>query len=180
MTFFIILIDQLHSYLCRLSTPLAYNFMCMAHYKTTAFVEVMGDFNVSKVFSSARYGGDYFQTFFPLLLLPFIVMSMFDVYTRIANLLCRNKFRYDEDFTHDLIDDGKNILEEEKENLTREKKRYTYSTSKQWTIITTKKLNSIKQPPAAAEQKPNANESTSLLQKVSIFQHVFITKVLLI
>lgn len=114
-------ITQYDSYLCRLTAPMAYNFMQMAHYKNTVFVSVMGDLDISDLGSGiVNYNiGTYFQEFFPVLLLPFILMTLFDVYTRILNLLHIKRFQFTEDFNHTLIEDGQEIMNEERNRITR-------------------------------------------------------------
>jgi hypothetical protein len=89
---------------------MGYNFMQMAHYKNTEFVDVMGALDISAL-------GTYFQTFFPMLLLPFILMTMFDVYSKILNCLHIKRFQFQEDFNHSLIEDGKEIITEERNRI---------------------------------------------------------------
>mmetsp|Transcript_537 Transcript_537/g.1885 ORF Transcript_537/g.1885 Transcript_537/m.1885 type:complete len:734 (+) Transcript_537:130-2331(+) len=104
------------AYLCRLTSPLAYNFMQMAHYKNTAFVAVMGTLDIDAIDLQV---GEYFQTFFPMLLLPFVFLTLFNVYGRILNLLSIRRFQFDDDFNDSLIEDGREIIEEEREKRQR-------------------------------------------------------------
>lgn len=104
------------AYLCRLTSPLAYNFMQMAHYKNTAFVAVMGTLDIDAIDLQV---GEYFQTFFPMLLLPFVFLTLFNVYGRILNLLSIRRFQFDDDFNDSLIEDGKEIVEEERQKRER-------------------------------------------------------------
>jgi len=91
---------------------MAYNFMEMSHYTNTQFVAVMGPLDISAL-------GSYFQKLFPILLLPFLLMTLFDVYSRILNCLKIKRFQFTEDFNHSLIEDGKEIVLEERGRLER-------------------------------------------------------------
>ena len=86
--------------------------MQMSHYKNTTFVSVMGNMDLNALSTT-------FQTFFPVLLLPFILMTLFDVYSRILNLLRIKRFQFTDDFNHSLIEEGQEILAEERERLGR-------------------------------------------------------------
>ena len=79
--------------------------MEMSNYENTAFVAVIGELDISNL-------GDYFQKFFPILLLPFILMTLFNVYSKILSLLRIKRFQFDDDFNDQHIEDGKDILEE--------------------------------------------------------------------
>jgi len=110
------------AYLCRLTAPMAYNFMQMSHYLGTSFVDVMGTLDIQALgdsISSVTNFGDYFQTFFPVLLLPFILMTLFDVYSKILNLLHIKRFQFTDDFNHSLIESGAEILSEERDRIAR-------------------------------------------------------------
>lgn len=107
------------AYLCRLTAPMAYNFMQMAHYPNTEFVAVMGNLDVEGLEYKDTNVGHYFQLFFPVLLLPFILMTLFDVYSRIMGLLRIKRFQFTDDFDHSLIADGQEILNEERQRLSR-------------------------------------------------------------
>lgn len=89
---------------------MAYNFMQMSHYTNTAFVSVMGDMDVNAISTT-------FQTFFPVLLLPIILMTLFDIYSKVLNLLRIKRFQFNDDFDHSLIKDGKQLLKEERSKL---------------------------------------------------------------
>ena len=96
--------------------------MQMSHYLNTSFVDVMGTLDIQALgsaVSSKTVLGDYFQTFFPVLLLPFILMTLFDVYSKILGLLHIKRFQFTEDFNHSLIADGAEILAEERDRITR-------------------------------------------------------------
>eukprot|EP00339_Tiarina_fusa_P023467 CAMPEP_0117004320 /NCGR_PEP_ID=MMETSP0472-20121206/5336_1 /TAXON_ID=693140 ORGANISM="Tiarina fusus, Strain LIS" /NCGR_SAMPLE_ID=MMETSP0472 /ASSEMBLY_ACC=CAM_ASM_000603 /LENGTH=172 /DNA_ID=CAMNT_0004705243 /DNA_START=1254 /DNA_END=1769 /DNA_ORIENTATION=+ len=85
---------------------MAYNFMQMSHYLNTSFVVVMGNLDIKISDSESDNGtsaSNLFQTFFPVLLLPFIL----------------KRFQFTDDFNHSLIEDGQEILNEERERLCR-------------------------------------------------------------
>ena len=105
------------AYLCRLTAPMAYNFMQMSHYDNTKFVAVMGKLDVDGL--GINDLGYYFQMYFPVLLLPFILMTLFDVYTKIMTCLHIKRFQFTDDFDHSLISDGQEILREERERRIR-------------------------------------------------------------
>lgn len=96
--------------------------MQMSHYLGTSFVDVMGTLDIQALgdsISSVTNFGDYFQTFFPVLLLPFILMTLFDVYSKILNLLHIKRFQFTDDFNHSLIESGAEILSEERDRIAR-------------------------------------------------------------
>lgn len=102
------------AYLCRLTAPMAYNFMEMSHYTDTEFVTVMGNLDVELESASAN---EIFQTFFPVLLFPFILLTLFNVYSKILAALHIKRFQFTEEFEDSHIEDGKTILNEERERL---------------------------------------------------------------
>ncbi|HPC28503.1 MAG TPA: LMBR1 domain-containing protein, partial [Candidatus Methanomethylicus sp.] len=77
------------SYLCRLISPMAYNYMLMLHTDQTAFVAVMGQLDLSSF-------GSHFQDFLPLLVLPSAAFTLFKIYAKMADMICGRRFQFDE------------------------------------------------------------------------------------
>jgi hypothetical protein len=64
----------------------------------------MGELNLSAL-------GKYFQQFFPILLVPFSLATLFNLYSRILNLLRIKRFQFDEEFLQDSqIEEGSMIM----------------------------------------------------------------------
>lgn len=83
------------SYLCRLITPMGYNYMLMLHAEDTAFLSVMGTLDLSSF-------GKHFQDLLPLLILPSAAATIFKLYARAANALCGRRFQFDEKSMSDI------------------------------------------------------------------------------
>ncbi|GAM18606.1 hypothetical protein SAMD00019534_017810 [Acytostelium subglobosum LB1] len=98
------------AYLCRLAAPLCYNFITFITFNNieTTFTLVMGEMN------STPFLGKYFYIYFPIVILVVVLATAFNLYTRIMNMLNITMFRFDSDFSHDLIDEGKMILHHER------------------------------------------------------------------
>eukprot|EP01132_Coremiostelium_polycephalum_P005889 gene5889-7333_t len=103
------------SYLCRLAAPLCFNFIQFIHAQTT-FSKVMGTMDV------APFLGTYFYIYFPLLIIIVCLATLFNLYSRIMNCLNINRFRFDQDFNHDQIDEGKFLLNSERSKWTSRKR----------------------------------------------------------
>eukprot|EP01105_Mastigella_eilhardi_P014187 TRINITY_DN3227_c1_g1_i2.p1 TRINITY_DN3227_c1_g1~~TRINITY_DN3227_c1_g1_i2.p1 ORF type:complete len:806 (-),score=170.50 TRINITY_DN3227_c1_g1_i2:47-2464(-) len=104
------------AYLCRLAPPLAYNFLHLLKMNGTAFGKVMNYMN-----NVPFFGGDLFMNFIPWILLPLCVLHAFDVIPRIVRLIPvqrLQRFIYDDDFSDDQIDEGVEILRQERRART--------------------------------------------------------------
>lgn len=77
----------------------------MINYTDSSFSKVMGDANIVPVF------GETFYYIFPILLLLLIVVNVFDVYTLIARMLGLQKFEFEDDFSHEHIEEGRKLLQ---------------------------------------------------------------------
>ncbi|KAF2069269.1 hypothetical protein CYY_009413 [Polysphondylium violaceum] len=95
------------AYLCRLASPLCYNFITFIQTDTT-YSHVMGKMEV------APFLGKYFYIYFPLIIIVVALATLFNLYSRIMTCLNINKFRFDTDFSHEQIDEGKYLLENER------------------------------------------------------------------
>ncbi|KAK5581266.1 hypothetical protein RB653_001297 [Dictyostelium firmibasis] len=130
------------AYLCRLGAPLCYNFIQFINMNSgntinrTSFSVVMGTMNVTP------FLGTYFYIYFPLLIVIVCLSTLFNVYTRIMNCLNISKFRFDVDFSHEQIDEGKFLIDSER---------------RKWT------QNNIK--PLSSKSPPPSLDSTSNTQK---------------
>lgn len=97
------------AYLCRLGTPMAYNFLLMAKLEHSALVEILqppGDILTPLL-------GDLVPLYFPIILLIFVIFNLFNLYTRFLGMFCSKRFQrftYDEDFSDDKIEDGRSII----------------------------------------------------------------------
>jgi len=98
-------------YVCRLTAPMVYNFLLMIHDQTSAFYLVNKQMNLTPLF------GSYANAFLPLCLVVLCLFNILDVYSWLLQCFCFKrfkKFRYDEDFSDERIDQGKDIVANEK------------------------------------------------------------------
>jgi len=101
-------------YLSRLTAPIAYNFLLMIEStSTTAFYNVMGEMK-----SAPMHLGTDFNKYFPIILVPFCLGTLFNVYSWFILTCCIKKFRklvFDEDLSDTQISQGKEIVSHERE-----------------------------------------------------------------
>ncbi len=71
----------------------------------TAFSEVMGDINLVPIF------GGSFTTFFPLLLIVLCMFNLLNIYGKCMSCIGLKKFRFEEDFSDDMIDEGGRLIQ---------------------------------------------------------------------
>ncbi|GAM21605.1 hypothetical protein SAMD00019534_047800 [Acytostelium subglobosum LB1] len=95
------------AYLCRLAAPLCFNFISFIKTATT-FNAVMGGMDATPLL------GNYFYVYFPIVITVVVLATTFNLYTRLMNCLNITRFRFDSDFSHENIDEGKMILTTEK------------------------------------------------------------------
>ncbi|EGC32861.1 hypothetical protein DICPUDRAFT_89023 [Dictyostelium purpureum] len=123
------------AYLCRLAAPLCYNFIQFIHLSNdTSFARVMGTTNF------APFLGNYFYIYFPVLIVIVCSCTLFNLYSRIMNCLKINRFRFDEEFSHDQIDEGKFLVDMER---------------RKWTDNNIKPLSSISATPSSLNPTSN-------------------------
>ncbi|KAN0014781.1 hypothetical protein ACTFIU_001099 [Dictyostelium citrinum] len=131
------------AYLCRLGAPLCYNFIQFINMNSgnennrTSFSVVMGTMNV------APFLGTYFYIYFPLLIVIVCLSTLFNVYSRIMNCLNISKFRFDVDFSHEQIDEGKFLIDSER---------------RKWTQNNIKPLSSKSPPPSLDSTSNNPKQ----------------------
>nr|BAK02403.1 predicted protein [Hordeum vulgare subsp. vulgare] len=97
------------TYLSRLTAPLVYNFMNIIHISDSAFVKVMGQGVVLETFNQ----------YFPIVVLLICLATFFRLYQRALEFFDAPQFQFDDDFHHDNIDTGRDILVRERARLTR-------------------------------------------------------------
>merc|ERR1712100_621219 len=96
------------AYLCRLITPLAYNYLNMIRYTSTPFLGVMGNVDLVPFF------GNLVPTFYPVLLVPFSLATLFNFYGWILKQLRIQQFEFTDNFTNEQIDEGAKVLCQER------------------------------------------------------------------
>ena len=102
------------AFLCKLTSPLSFNFLLFIKVKGTAFSQVMGIIDFVPVF------GDNFSKFFPLILLLFCALNLFQIYSRLLNWLGISRFRFSNSFKDDKIQEGKILLQKARVELERD------------------------------------------------------------
>jgi len=100
-------------YVCRLTAPMIYNFLRMIDDSTSAFYKVMGPMNLVPLLGNAVV----MNALIPLTLLALCCLNVFNVYSWLLGCFCLRKFKkfvYDEDFSDERIEQGKDIIGQEK------------------------------------------------------------------
>eukprot|EP01119_Soliformovum_irregulare_P019574 TRINITY_DN6229_c0_g1_i1.p1 TRINITY_DN6229_c0_g1~~TRINITY_DN6229_c0_g1_i1.p1 ORF type:complete len:649 (-),score=115.17 TRINITY_DN6229_c0_g1_i1:51-1745(-) len=99
------------AYLCRLTAPMAFNYLLMAQINNTAFSEVMGALTLTIL-------GTDFNYYFPGILIILCLINMFNLYTKFVTTFCLrkfvNRFVFDESFTDSQIDRGRDLIDQER------------------------------------------------------------------
>lgn len=108
---------------CRLTSPLCYNFLGLVHLDShitkntqiveTEFTRIMGHMDVISFIS------DGFNIYFPILIFVFCVANFFELGGHLLHFLGFEQFLTDNELTHDLVEDGKNLVKREKRRLER-------------------------------------------------------------
>jgi hypothetical protein len=101
------------AWLCRLIAPLGYNFLLMTHLKQgTAFSQVMHSMDV------VPFVGTSFNIYLPCALLPLCLLTLFNVFGRLASLCGIQMYRFDDISRHEEeISRGMDLLRSERQNL---------------------------------------------------------------
>ena len=102
------------AFLCKLTSPLCFNFLLFIKVNGTAFSQVMGIIDFVPVF------GESFSEFFPLVLLLFCALNLFQIYSRLLNWLGISRFRFSDSFKDDKIQEGKILLQKARVELERD------------------------------------------------------------
>ena len=108
--------------MARLIPALSYNFILLIKVKDTQFSKVM---NVRDL---VPYIGAQFLEFFPLLLIFFCVLNVFDVHTRIVNGVGLSQLAFSETLDLTRLDEGKSLIARarlDRERMMREANNYS-------------------------------------------------------
>jgi hypothetical protein len=98
-------------YICRLTAPMIYNFLLMIDDKESAYRKVMNVIDLIPIM------GNLANAYLPILLVILCAMNVFNVWTKLLGACCIKRFRkfsYDEEFTDERIDQGKDIIATER------------------------------------------------------------------
>lgn len=98
-------------YVCRLTAPMIYNFLLMLHDQSSAYKKVMNLVDLVPVM------GTWANAYLPILLVVLCGMNVFNIWTKILGACCIKRFRkfsYDEEFSDERIDQGKDIIANER------------------------------------------------------------------
>lgn len=102
------------AFLCKLTSPLSFNFLLFIKVSGTAFSQVMGIIDFVPVL------GESFSEYFPLILLVFCALNLFQIYSRLLNWLGISRFRFSTSFKDDKIQEGKILLQKARVELERD------------------------------------------------------------
>ena len=91
-------------FLARISAPLCYNFLLFIKVKGTMFCTVMGVIDLVPVL------GENFTLYFPLTLVLFCAMNLFNVYSKLMSWVGLSQFKFVEIFDEGKVGEGANLL----------------------------------------------------------------------
>ncbi|XP_011494522.1 PREDICTED: LMBR1 domain-containing protein 2 homolog isoform X1 [Ceratosolen solmsi marchali] len=108
--------------LCRLTPPMCLNFLSLIHMDShiiktqvmeTQYTQVMGHMDVIKIIS------DGFNIYFPMAILAFCLATYFSLGSRLLSILGFQQFLGDDEFTTDLVEEGRELIKREKRKRQR-------------------------------------------------------------
>eukprot|EP00092_Neocalanus_flemingeri_P024015 GFUD01026049.1.p1 GENE.GFUD01026049.1~~GFUD01026049.1.p1 ORF type:complete len:729 (+),score=180.52 GFUD01026049.1:1867-4053(+) len=109
--------------LCRLTPPLCLNFLSLIHMDShvipsypmlpTAYTRVMGHMDVVSIVQ------DYFNIYFPILLLILTLATYFSIGSRLLSVLGFQQFLEQEELTGELVEEGRELVKREKRRRER-------------------------------------------------------------
>lgn len=102
------------AFLCKLTSPLSFNFLLFIKVSGTSFSDVMGIIDFVPVF------GENFSEFFPMILLLFCALNLFQIYSRLLAWLGMSRFRFSDNSNEDKIQEGKMLLQKARVELERD------------------------------------------------------------
>ncbi|EGG17875.1 hypothetical protein DFA_08876 [Cavenderia fasciculata] len=152
------------AYLCRLAAPLCYNFTTFIHYKTT-FTAVMGNMDYTP------FLGKYFYVYFPMIIIIVCLATLFNVFSRIMNCLNMQRFKFDSEFSHENIDEGKVLIESErrKRNNSRKVAEIEQQTKNSWVQTSGKNRYSLLRNQMDDEEDYDMERGNALNNSVDIY-----------
>jgi len=109
--------------LCRLTPPLCLNFLSLIHMDShvipsypmlpTSYTRVMGHMDVVSIVQ------DYFNIYFPILLLILTLATYFSIGSRLLSVLGFQQFLEQEELTGELVEEGRELVKREKRRRDR-------------------------------------------------------------
>ncbi|KAG7212051.1 hypothetical protein KM043_012407 [Ampulex compressa] len=108
--------------LCRLTPPICLNFLGLIHMDShiikthimeTYYTQVMGHMDVISIIS------DGFNVYFPMAILAFCLATYFSLGSRLLSMLGFQQFLDDDEFTTDLVDEGRELIKRERRKRQR-------------------------------------------------------------
>lgn len=108
--------------LCRLTPPMCLNFLGLIHMDShiikthileTHYTQVMGHMDVISIIS------DGFNVYFPMAILAFCLATYFSLGSRLLTILGFQQFLDDDEFTADLVEEGKELIVRERRKRQR-------------------------------------------------------------
>ncbi|XP_076235162.1 LMBR1 domain-containing protein 2 homolog [Calliopsis andreniformis] len=108
--------------LCRLTPPMCLNFLGLIHMDShiikthileTHYTQVMGHMDVISIIS------DGFNVYFPMAILAFCLATYFSVGSRLLSMLGFQQFLDDDEFTTDLVEEGRELIQIERRKRQR-------------------------------------------------------------
>ncbi|XP_031825371.1 LMBR1 domain-containing protein 2 homolog [Nomia melanderi] len=108
--------------LCRLTPPMCLNFLGLIHMDShiikthileTYYTQVMGHMDVISIIS------DGFNVYFPMAILAFCLATYFSIGSRLLSMLGFQQFLDDDEFTTDLVEEGRELIKRERRKRQR-------------------------------------------------------------
>ena len=90
--------------MAKLAPPLCYNFILFIKIKSSVFNKVYGVLNLVPIL------GQMFSLFFPLMLVVFVLLNLFDVYSKIMTKIGISQYTFSEAYDYHMIAEGRSLL----------------------------------------------------------------------
>jgi len=114
-------------YLCRMTAPIAYNYLLASRVENTAYYQLMG----------RNLFFENYEKFFPILLVVVVIFYAFNMYTWCVHKLCFKSFHhyaFHEQVSDEIIAKGREIMDQERE--IRERRFYGKSNDLEAGVLT--------------------------------------------
>lgn len=90
--------------MAKLAPPLCYNFILFIKIEDSVFYKVYGVLNLVPIL------GEIFSLFFPLMLVVFVLLNLFDVYSKIMTKIGMSQYTFSEAYDDHMIAEGRSLL----------------------------------------------------------------------
>jgi len=107
--------------MARLTPPLVYNFLLLIKVDNTRFSKVMGVIDIVPIL------GQDFAVFFPLILVLFCLVHIFNLQGKLMNCLGFPQFVFSENYNDERVSEGRDLIQKERSGTERSAVSQAYS-----------------------------------------------------